>query len=270
MDYITLALCRKKGGGSMPGQNGATFIPIVDEQGNLSWTNDKGLPNPPVVNIRGKDGITPQKGVDYWTSADEEKLNQALEAKQIADNGFALAQTNEEDIRLNEVDITLLKASNTELTNELETVKNNIPVKLPNPYPLTFTGAIRTSYDGSEPLSVEIPQPGGLVLDLQSHPEAYMVQSITKPWTITLDTIEYTVLDNWIHHGYKENLSIMDKDELCFTCIAEVLQLSGLMEFQVIGFQPGQNALMLGIMSYNLKTHTLTCQGYAFMLTPAG
>ena len=33
----------------------------------------------------------------------------------------------------------------------------NIPKKLPNPNSLTFTGAVTGSYDGSEPLSVEIP-----------------------------------------------------------------------------------------------------------------
>ena len=43
------------------GDDGATFIPYVDPSGNLSWTNDKGLPNPDTVNIRGsagKDGIS--------------------------------------------------------------------------------------------------------------------------------------------------------------------------------------------------------------------
>ena len=32
---------------------GATFTPSVDSDGNLSWTNDGGLPNPPTVNIKG-------------------------------------------------------------------------------------------------------------------------------------------------------------------------------------------------------------------------
>ena len=37
----------------------------------------------------------------------------------------------------------------------------SIPNKLPNPNALTFTGAVTGSYDGSAPLSVEIPQGGG-------------------------------------------------------------------------------------------------------------
>ena len=36
-----------------------------------------------------------------------------------------------------------------------------VPDKLPNPNALTFTGAVTGSYDGSAPLSVEIPQGGG-------------------------------------------------------------------------------------------------------------
>lgn len=36
--------------------NGATFKPTVSTSGDLSWTNDKGLPNPDSVNIKGVPG----------------------------------------------------------------------------------------------------------------------------------------------------------------------------------------------------------------------
>lgn len=36
--------------------DGTTFTPNVDSEGNLSWTNDGGLPNPDPVNIKGQDG----------------------------------------------------------------------------------------------------------------------------------------------------------------------------------------------------------------------
>ena len=39
--------------------DGATFIPSVDSDGNLSWTNDRGRDNPETVNVRGPDGISP-------------------------------------------------------------------------------------------------------------------------------------------------------------------------------------------------------------------
>ena len=40
-----------------------------------------------------------------------------------------------------------------------------IPEKLPNPNPLTFTGAVEGSYDGSAPLNVEIPSGGGAAVE---------------------------------------------------------------------------------------------------------
>lgn len=36
--------------------DGTTFTPNVDSEGNLSWTNNGGLPNPDPVNIKGQDG----------------------------------------------------------------------------------------------------------------------------------------------------------------------------------------------------------------------
>lgn len=38
------------------GKDGVTFTPSVDTNGNLSWTNDGGLPNPETVNVRGAQG----------------------------------------------------------------------------------------------------------------------------------------------------------------------------------------------------------------------
>lgn len=40
------------------GEDGATFLPSVTEDGVLSWTNDKALENPPSATIKGKDGKT--------------------------------------------------------------------------------------------------------------------------------------------------------------------------------------------------------------------
>ena len=58
------------------GQNGATFIPSVSTEGVISWTNDRDLPNPEPVNIKGEKGDTPMKGVDYFTDADKQELVQ--------------------------------------------------------------------------------------------------------------------------------------------------------------------------------------------------
>ena len=92
------------------GDDGATFIPHVSAEGIISWTNDKYLPNPEPVNIKGvkgdkgdkgdrglqgvqgiqgergengkdgadgqpgKDGYTPVKGKDYFTETDKSEM----------------------------------------------------------------------------------------------------------------------------------------------------------------------------------------------------
>lgn len=44
------------------GEDGATFTPSVDSAGNLSWSNNKGLANPPTVNIKGPKGDAGEGG----------------------------------------------------------------------------------------------------------------------------------------------------------------------------------------------------------------
>lgn len=39
--------------------DGATFIPSINENSEISWTNDKGRPNPPTKNIQGLPGVSP-------------------------------------------------------------------------------------------------------------------------------------------------------------------------------------------------------------------
>lgn len=51
-----------KGDKGATGDSGATFTPKVDSNGNLSWTNNKGLTNPATVNIKGPQGPTGATG----------------------------------------------------------------------------------------------------------------------------------------------------------------------------------------------------------------
>ena len=56
------------------GENGATFIPNVDANGNISWTNDGGLANPAARNITGpagKDGAAGPAGPGAFEKAQE-------------------------------------------------------------------------------------------------------------------------------------------------------------------------------------------------------
>lgn len=47
---------------AVKGENGATFIPSVSANGVISWTNDRNLPNPTPVNIKGEKGDKGDKG----------------------------------------------------------------------------------------------------------------------------------------------------------------------------------------------------------------
>ena len=49
------------------GETGATFTPSVDTNGNLSWTNNKGLSNPATVNIKGDKGDQGSTGANGKT-----------------------------------------------------------------------------------------------------------------------------------------------------------------------------------------------------------
>lgn len=50
------------GGTGPQGETGYVFTPSVDEDGDLSWTNNGNLPNPETVNIKGPQGETGQTG----------------------------------------------------------------------------------------------------------------------------------------------------------------------------------------------------------------
>ncbi len=63
-----VAVDAPSGGAGIPGadgEDGATFTPTVAEDGTLSWSNDKGLPNPTPVSIKGPQGEKGTDGKDY-------------------------------------------------------------------------------------------------------------------------------------------------------------------------------------------------------------
>lgn len=107
--------------GSGGGSDGATFMPSVSDEGVISWTNDKDLPNPDPVNIKGETGTTGADGKSAYQYAVE--------------GGYTGTEAE----------------FSTKLAQE----------KFANPNALTFTGAVTGSYDGSAALSVEIPSGGG-------------------------------------------------------------------------------------------------------------
>lgn len=62
------------------GDPGPHFTPAVDGEGNLSWTNNGGLPNPETVNIKGPKGDTPDMS-QYATKVELTRVdNKATDA----------------------------------------------------------------------------------------------------------------------------------------------------------------------------------------------
>lgn len=59
VDYLGVS---SSGGTGADGRDGATFTPSVASDGTLSWTNNKSLPNPTPVNIKGAKGDKGEKG----------------------------------------------------------------------------------------------------------------------------------------------------------------------------------------------------------------
>lgn len=62
-------------GSILKGEDGATFIPEIDSEGNLSWSNDKLLPNPDPINLKG-----PKGDPGPSTIPDTEQLSMLIEA----------------------------------------------------------------------------------------------------------------------------------------------------------------------------------------------
>lgn len=74
------------------GETGATFIPAVSDEGVISWTNDRELPNPDPVNIRGPQGEKGEKGDPGDAASLDETLSIAGQAADAGAVGDALAE----------------------------------------------------------------------------------------------------------------------------------------------------------------------------------
>lgn len=78
-----------------PGPVGPYFTPLVSGAGELSWSNNGGLVNPPPVSIKGPAGSSPERGVDYWTNADKAEIVSAASASVTPSTIGAIADPEE-------------------------------------------------------------------------------------------------------------------------------------------------------------------------------
>ena len=146
---------------------GATFTPAVSSNGDLSFTNDKNLPNPEVVNIMGPVGPVgpkPVKGVDYLTT--EEKENFTTETLKLVttegSNQMSLInQKGKEQVTAVKNQGTTSLAAVQKVQSEVERILNgqgaegnalSLNGKTGVQYDREIQGAVG-GYDGSFPLS---------------------------------------------------------------------------------------------------------------------
>lgn len=69
---------------SLKGDKGTVFTPMVDKEGNLSWTNDGQLDNPETINIKGPKG---DKGADGEVNVRYEDLTPEQQASLRGERG---------------------------------------------------------------------------------------------------------------------------------------------------------------------------------------
>lgn len=80
--------------------NGATFKPSVDNDGNLSWSNDKGLENPASTNIMGPQGPQGIQGEAFTikkTYSSKEEMNRDFDNMQLGDYVMITSNVEVED-----------------------------------------------------------------------------------------------------------------------------------------------------------------------------
>ena len=119
------------------GTDGGYYAPAVDAAGNLTWTASKtDMPAVDGANIKGPKGDTGAAGPKGDTGATGPAGANGKSAYAYAVEGGYTG-------------------------TEAEFAAKLAKEKFANPNAITFTGAVTGSYDGSAPLSVEIPSGGG-------------------------------------------------------------------------------------------------------------
>ena len=163
------ALAAAKASGEFDGADGIT--PTIGENGN--WylgATDTGKPSHGEKGEKGETGAQGEKGATGATGADGK-------------SAYAYAQDGGY------------------IGTEAEFAAKLAAEKLPNPYPLTFTGAVSGSYDGSAPVSVNIPSGGGgeTIIAEETVLASGTIATETEANAFTASGITFGMLRNYKH-----------------------------------------------------------------------
>ena len=184
------------GGGGGSGEDGGYYAPSVDDAGNLTWTASKtGMPAVDGANIKGPKGDTgatgPQgpKGDTGATGATGAQGPQGPAGAAGADGKSAYAYAVEGGYTGTETEFAAKLAQE----------------KFANPYALTFAGAVTGSYDGSAPLSVEIPSGGGGSGEGAWTYEKITLEEAVNAWTIPIPSAKRLIIIPFLRANDTEN-----------------------------------------------------------------
>lgn len=182
------------GTGGAVGADGGYYTPSVDDAGNLSWTASKtDMPAVNGANIMGPAGADGQPGADGAPGPVGATPNIQIGTVETLAAGSAATASMTGTAENPMLNLGIPKGADGQPgadgkdgldgspgadgksayqyaveggytgTEEAFAAKlaQEIPSVLPNPKALTFTGAVTGAYDGSEPVTVEIPSGGG-------------------------------------------------------------------------------------------------------------
>lgn len=162
-DAIAKALADAKASGEfdgdpgMDGVDGGYYTPSVDADGNLTWTaSAEDMPAVASANIRGPRGESGPAGVDGAQGPKGDKGDKGDTGAQ-GPQGPAGADGQPGTDGKSAYQYAVDGGYTGTEAEFAAKMAEEMPTVLPNPNALTFTGAATGSYDGSEPLTVEIP-----------------------------------------------------------------------------------------------------------------
>ena len=193
MDFFDILLASKlnrSGGGAVNSVNGQTGTVelTAEDVGAIAKTELQATINTALAQAKesgefdGADGLTPTIGDNgnwYLGETDTDKPSRGDKG---ADGKSAYQYAQDGGYTGTEAEFAAKMAA-------------EMPTTLPNPNALTFTGAVTGSYDGSAPLTVEIPSGGGSIATATKLHEITLAEEVTS----ISETLPFNPMD------YKKN-----------------------------------------------------------------
>ena len=169
----------------VPGKDGATFTPSLDDEGNLSWSNDKGLQNPETKNIRGPEGPAGE--------VSDDKIAEAV--KEYLDSGG-----NADYVSVEPADDDIPKVF---ITGQIPTTKDDINCFMQyRSKTESFDAYIKIKCQGSS--SMGYPKKNYTVKLYSDEERETKLEKNFRDWGLSIN--KFVLKVNWIDHSHARNV----------------------------------------------------------------